>query len=138
MRFTLHQKNLDITPALREYIEQKILKPVEKFISNIKVPELPLLDIEIGRTTRRHKKGQVYRAEANLKLNGKMIRAEAVDEDVHAACDMVKDELHREIVSYKSRALSLLKRRARSIKKSLSLDPAARFNRKGRIREEGM
>mgnify|MGYP001559398125 CR=1 FL=1 len=138
MRFTLHQKNLDITPALREYVEQKILKPVEKFIKNIRVPELPILDIEIGRTTQHHKKGQVFRAEANLKLNGAMIRAEAVDEDAHAACDSVKEQLRREIISYKTRALSLFKRRARSLKKAITLDPAAQFRRKGRTREEGI
>ena len=138
LRFTLHQKNLEITPALRVYVEEKILKPVERFIKNVKVPELPILDIEIGRTTRHHKKGLVYRAEANLKLNGKMIRAEAVDEDVHAACDLVKEELRREIVSYKDKALAVLKRRARSVKKALSLDPAARLNRRGRIRAQGI
>ena len=46
-------------------------------------------------------------------------------------------ELEREILAYKSRLRALEKRGARRLKKDMRLDPAARFYRKGRMREEG-
>ncbi len=138
MRFSLRQKNFEITPALRTYIDDKILKPAQRLVKNIKLPDLPLLDIGVMRTTLHHRKGQVYRVSANLALNGKLIRVEQEDEDVHAAIDSVEDELRRGILSYKQKIAALLKRGARKAKKELRLDRAARFFRKGRIREEGI
>ncbi len=137
MRVTIRQKDFEITPALRQYIEERVLNPVARFVKNIPVPDLPILDLEIGRWTRHHKKGDVYHVAASLALNGKLIRVEAENEDVHAACDEVEEQLKQEITSYKSRAFSLLKRGARAAKKMLRLDAAARFFRRGRIRDEG-
>lgn len=137
MRITIRQKNLEITLALRSYIESKLISPVQKLVRGIKLPDLPILDLEVGRTTQHHHKGKVYRVAANLALNGKLIRAEAEDVDVHAACDLVEDELKREITHYKTRASSLLKRGARAVKRELRFDRAARLFTKGRVRNEG-
>lgn len=138
MRFLLRQKNFEITPALRTYIDNKILKPAQKLVKNIKLPDLPILDLNVMRTTLHHRKGQVYRVSANLALNGKLIRVEREDEDVRAAIDSVEDELRRGILSYRQKITALLKRGARRAKKELRLDQAARFFRRGRIREEGI
>ena len=137
MRVTIRQKNFEITPALHAYIEEKVLAPVRKFVAHIPLPDLPILDLEIGRWTRHHKKGDVYRVTASLALNGKLIRAESENEDIHAACDEVQEALTREITTYKGKAFALLKRGARVAKKMLHLDAAARLFRRGRIRDEG-
>lgn len=137
MRVTVRRKNLDITPALLKYIETKLLKPIRRLMQSLAVKDLPILDLEIGRTTRHHRKGRVYHAEANLSLDGKMLRAEVDDEDVRAACDLLEEELEREILDYKNRARALERRGARRAKKDLRFDRRARFYRRGRTWNEG-
>lgn len=137
MRITIRQKNLQITPALRAYVELKLLKPIERLMKNAAGDALPILDLEFGRSTRHHRKGKVYHAEASLALDGVLLRAEVDDEDIRAACDLLAEELEREIVTYRGRARAKERRGERVAKKELHLDPAARLFRKGRIRNEG-
>ncbi len=59
--------------------------------------------IEIGRTTRHHKKGEVYRAEAQIKLKSQSIRAEGIANTVFGAIMQMKDRLKRELSKYKTR-----------------------------------
>ena len=137
MRVTVRHKNFKMTPALKEYIGKKITAPAEKFLKSAAAGGLPLLDIEISRTTRHHRKGRVYMVAATLALGKKTIRAQVLDEDPYAACDLLEDELKREIQTHKTKSLALFKRGARKTKKDLHLAPAARLFRKGRIRNEG-
>lgn len=138
MRITVRRKNIDaLTPSLEEYIEKKIIQPVKKLLASYADGDLPVLDIEVGRTTKRHRKGMVYHAQATLAIGKKILRAEVENEDVRAACDLLKEELEREIEKHKDRNLSLLKRGARRLKKLLNFHPDAQLNEKGRVREEG-
>lgn len=137
MRVTIRQKNLKITPALTKYIEQKVLKPIRRLLKESIVRDLPILDLEFARTTRHHRKGKIYRAEANLTLGKKMIRAEADEEDVRKACDLLQVELEREIRSYKGKRMAQDRREGRKVKGEFRYDPAARILRKGRNRNEG-
>lgn len=137
MRVTIRKKNLDITPALGSYIEQKLLKPLKRSLRGIIASELPILDLEVGRSTRHHHKGKVYRVAANLTIGKKLLRAEAEDEDIRAACDLLEEELGREILKFKGSSRARTRRAARAAKKDLHFDPAARLYRKGRIRNEG-
>lgn len=137
MRVTIRQKNLKITPALTRYIEQKILKPVRRLLKKGISSDLPILDLEFGRTTRHHRQGRIYHAEANLALGKKLLRAEVDDEDIRSACDLLEEELGREIRAFKGKRLSLAKREGRAAKRETRYHPAARFYRKGRIRNEG-
>ncbi len=137
MRVTIRQKNLEITPALRVYVESKLLKPIRRFMKDAAAEDSSILDLELGRSTMHHKKGKVYHAEVSLTLRGRLLRAEADDEDIRVACDILAEELRREILSYQNRARALELRSGRVAKKDLRLDPAARLYRKGRIRNEG-
>lgn len=128
---------MEITPALGIYVETKLLKPLRRLLKSHPSQELPILDLEFGRTTRHHLKGKIYHAEATLSLDGKILRAEVDEEDIRAACDFLEAELKKEIINYKNKALALHKREARRVKKDLRLNPAARMYRKGRIRDEG-
>jgi ribosomal subunit interface protein len=138
VRVTIRQKNLKITPALTIYIDQKVLKPIRRLLKESSAGELPILDLEFARTTRHHHKGKVYRAEANLTLGKKVFRAEAEEEDIRKACDLLQEELEQEIRSYKGKRMAQDRREGRGVKRELHYDPAARFNRKGRIRQEGI
>lgn len=149
MRVTIRQKNLEITPALSIYIETKLLQPLHRLLKSNLGKELPILELEFGRATRHHRKGKIYHAEANLSLNGKFLRAEVDGEDIRATCDLLEEELERQILTYKTRMQALYKRGARRAKKDLRFDSAARFSieraslrsasgrAKGRIIDEG-
>lgn len=138
MRVTIRRRNLELTPSLATYAEKKIIEPIQKLLKRIRDDELPILDVELARTTRHHRKGNVFHAEANLSLDGTMLRAEATAEDIRAACDLLEEELRRELTHYKTKRTAIEKRRARQVKKDVRLSRAARLYRKGRIREEGV
>lgn len=104
MKINIKATNLDLTPALKEYIERKI-GDLERFLVKIEREgggEISAF-VEVGRSTRHHHKGKVFQAECDLKLPGKMIRAEDVSWDVRVAIDAVKDKLQQEIKKYKER-----------------------------------
>lgn len=137
MRVSLRQKNIEITPPLAEYIDRTLIKRIEKLLTESAEKELPILDIEIARTTEHHKKGNVFRASASLSLGSARLYCSADHENTRAACDVLEKELEQEIKKFKGKRAALDKRRARSIKKDIRFDPAARRFRKGRIRNEG-
>lgn len=137
MRVSIRQKNLEITPALNSYIETKILKPIRRLLKSHQNSELSLLELEVGRSSLHHQKGKVYYVSAALSFDGKTIQAKSEAEDIRRACDLLEEELKKEMVNYQSKSRALNKRAARRVKKDLRLDSAARFYRKGRILDEG-
>lgn len=54
-------------------------------------------DVEVGRTTKHHQKGDVFRAEVNLQIPGKLLRAEEEDEDLYVALKNAVGTLEREL-----------------------------------------
>ena len=137
MRVNIRQKNIEVTAPLREYIEEKIIRSAEKFLQAQSVTDLPIMDIGVERTTMHHRKGDVYKVEANLAVGGRMFHAQAHGDDVRAACDLLEAELEHEMYAHKNKVITVFRRGARAFKRSMRFDPAARFWRKGRIREEG-
>lgn len=147
MKITIRQKDLEITPSLQEYIEKKVVQPVQKFLKRNAATDLParktfrsdgpVLDIEVGRTTKHHHKGNIFHASATLTIGKRVIRAEATDVDIRAACDQIEKELKREIDTFKSKASAIQKRAARAVKRETRFTKAARIKDKGRVWEEG-
>lgn len=137
MRIAIRQKDMEITPELRAYAEQKVARPVQKRLKRLALSDAPILDIEISRITHHHHKGLVYAATATLAMGRHTIRAESAEADAHAACDALEDALTREIVHYKTRSRSLFRRGARKAKQYLKISPLAWFSRGSRGRDEG-
>ena len=117
MRTTFKGKNTDLTPSLRAYIESKLVRPTEKLVSKSDAKENLLLEIEVGRTTKHHRKGMVWWAEANLKIGKRLLRAEQSGEDPREVIDLVEEELKREIVTYKGKSQTKEIRGARKLKR---------------------
>lgn len=115
MRTTLKGKNTILTPALRVYIEEKLIAPTQKLLSSHTGDDL-LLEIEVSRTTKHHRKGQVWRAEANIQLGKRLIRAEYEGVGPHEVIDVVENELRREITSFKGKSKAKEIRGARKLK----------------------
>ncbi len=102
MQISLKAKEIELTPSLRTYAEDK-LGALAKMISKAEQTSEPELVVEIGRTTRHHHRGPVYRAEANLRLPGKMLRAEHIDLDLRVAIDRLRDKLRMELDKFKNK-----------------------------------
>ncbi len=110
IKHNLKVVNCELTPALRSYAEDK-LDSLSKFID--KSDGSVLFEMEIGLETRHHRHGPIYRAEINLRLTGKELRAVAREEDLYAAIDKARDEMVAAVRSYRGRQQSLVRRRAR-------------------------
>jgi putative sigma-54 modulation protein len=97
MKIQIKSTNITLTRNLRNYIEEKI-GGCEKFINTKFSPEAY---VEIEKTTEHHRKGDVFRAEINLVLPGKLLRCEAKREDIYLAINEAKDKLQRKLKQYK-------------------------------------
>lgn len=110
---------IDLTPAIEDYVHKKI-DSLKKFFQHYAEESGELLfEIEIGKTTEHHRKGDVYRAEINFNSDSTHVRAEATRDDIYAALDEAKDEMSRELRRNKRKAIHLLKRGGAMFKKLL-------------------
>lgn len=102
-------------PSIEAYLKEKI-NSLDKFL----LPDDSIYaDVELAKTTKHHQKGDIFRAEVNLKVPGRLIRAVAEEWDLRVAIDTVKDSLQREIKANKEKNISLYKKGARLFKKIL-------------------
>lgn len=105
--------NMDITAHIQDYLYKK-LDHLNKFIDP--ADESVLCDVELGRTTNHHNKGEVFRVEINLHIAGKNLRAVSEEEAILAAIDIAKDEMVRELTSAKEKKVSLTRKGGAKIK----------------------
>ena len=85
--------DIDLTDAIKAAVERELaaLDPMlERWGASS-------ADVEVGRTTQHHNKGEVFRAEVNLQIPGKLLRAEDENEDLYVAIKNVSKTLAREL-----------------------------------------
>lgn len=129
MKVTIKTTNLDLTPAIKKAIEEKIAT-LDKFIPYIDTSLQAFFEVALE--TRRHKKGKIYYAEANIKVPGKIIRSEAREENIYRAINEVKDELQRLLEKYQKRQIAKRERAVRSLKRKWRYSSLVREKEKGR------
>ena len=95
LKIDIFANDMELTDAIRSAIETK-LGTLDKFLEHAGTPQE--LRVDVGKTTQHHNKGQLFRAEANLRIPGDLIRAENTSYELYGAIDLLKDELKREIV----------------------------------------
>ncbi len=141
MKINLKTTNIDLDEALRIWVEKKIGE-IDKFLGDFDSAELLAGErekieawVEIGKTTKHHLKGEIFRAEAQLYLPGKKIRATATDIDLRVAVNGVKDLLQREIKKYKGKRLARARSWARNIKKGFRTPSFLRVKAQRKILE---
>ncbi len=117
MQIKIKATNIELTDAISAYVEEKI-RSVEKFIVQHE-EEVPLVEIEVGKTTKHHNSGEVFRAEVSMRVRGKHFRAVSEKSDLYTAIDDMKDGLIRELNSYKGKERSMVRRGAGMIKNLL-------------------
>ena len=134
MRIILKGTNLELNEELRNYVDEKI-GGLDKFLKN--VDGTLEARVELAKTTNHHQQGDIYRAEVNLDFSGKVLRAVEEKEDLFTAIDGIEDELKREIIKFKGKRNTEIRRGARIIKKFKHLSPMSwaknefrKFNRR--------
>jgi len=104
MHLDIASKHLDLTPPLRSYIEEKI-GGIAKFIEPFDLEGGADCKVTVERATAHHHKGEVFRAVADLRFPGAVLRAEEFHEDARAAIDEVRRKLLAEIETHKGKML---------------------------------
>jgi putative sigma-54 modulation protein len=113
IKMNIKATNFSVTPAIQDYIEKR-LGVLERHVRPD--DESARADIEIGRTTKHHKGGEIFRAEVNLHVAGKNFFAESEKEDLYVAIDDLKDEVSRKLASWKDKRIGFIRRGGRKIK----------------------
>lgn len=91
MQFNLSGRHLEITPALRAYIETKMPR-LERHFDHVTSAHV-ILSVEKERK----------KAEATMHVNQANLFAEARDNDMYAAIDRLMDKLDRQIKKHKEK-----------------------------------
>jgi len=125
MKIIFKKKDFEITSNVESYVEKK-METLEKFFKSFNEEKI-IVEVELGKATVRQKTGDIFRAEINLSLGGKIFRAESEQADLLAAIDETRDDLEQEIKKFKERKETIFIRGARSIAKKLRISPLARF-----------
>lgn len=116
MKINLKSTNLAVTPEISDYLDKR-LEAAEKFLP--KDYGACMADVELGRTTRHHQTGDIFRAEVNILIGKKSFRAVSENQDLFSAIDAVKDEITRALGADKGKRISLLRRGGQKIKNAL-------------------
>ena len=96
MNLTISGHHLEVTPALRGYVTQKLDRITRHFDQVVDVRVL--LTVE----KQKEKEGR-QRAECNIHVKGSDLFAECASEDLYAAVDELVDKLDRQAVRHKDR-----------------------------------
>ena len=83
--------HLDITPAIRDYVNAK-LDRINRHFDHV-------IDMDVVMTVEKLDQ----KVEVNVHLSGKDIHVEANDADMYAAIDRLTDKLDRQILKHKER-----------------------------------
>lgn len=102
MKVQIKSTNLELTPALLEYIEKKV-SSITNLLARFENKSEAKAFVEIARTTLHHKRGDVYAAEVNLDLGSAMLRVSKSHRDVRAAIDLMKDALREKLARHKKK-----------------------------------
>ncbi|MEK7607024.1 MAG: ribosome-associated translation inhibitor RaiA [Patescibacteria group bacterium] len=110
MKCNIKTTNITLDAPLQVYIEEKI-GTLGKFVPQHVENGVAEAWVEIGKTSQHHKTGFIWRAECDIRLPGKILRAEDIDIDLRVAIDHVKDDLQRQLTAYKEKTLTKTKRK---------------------------
>jgi putative sigma-54 modulation protein len=91
MNLSITGRHLEVTPAIREYVINKMAR-VSRHFDNV-IDTQVILSVERLNHT----------AEVTMHLRGKDIHCEAVDENLYAAIDLLADKIDRQVIKYKSK-----------------------------------
>ena len=96
MKLLIHGRNLDVTPALRDYTEEKLSRALNNFNGLVKEADVHL-------SVARNPRVPQQTAEVTVYANGTVIRAQERSENLYASIDLVAGKLSRQLRRHKER-----------------------------------
>ncbi len=96
MKLLIHGRNLELTPALREYTQSKLQRAFHHFEGMVKEADIHL-------SVARNPRVPQQTAEVTVFANGTIIRAQERSESLYASIDLVASKLSRQLRRYKDR-----------------------------------
>jgi putative sigma-54 modulation protein len=96
MNLIISGHHLELTPAIREYVQNKLDRIIRHFDHVIDIAVI--LGVE-----KPSEKDKRQRAEVNLRLRGNVIHVESFAHDLYAAIDTLIDKLDRQVLKYKAK-----------------------------------
>jgi ribosomal subunit interface protein len=97
MEINIKATKAKLAPEAHQIIKEKI-EGLKKYCDCI-----IKADVELGITTFHHQKGDIFRAEVNLEVPGKVLRAEAETDNIEKSMNQVRDKLKNELKKYKEK-----------------------------------
>jgi len=107
MQLNIKASNLELTERIKGYAQEK-MDMLDKYLGKFKIISA---HFEVRKTTNHHLKGEIYAAEANLVINGDLLRVEKTEKDLFKAIDKVKDHLEMMIKKYKDKKIDRKKQK---------------------------
>ncbi len=92
MRVHLSGHHVEVTPALRRYVDRKLGRIVKRFDR--------LIDVHCVLTVEKLR----HRAESTVRLSGSTLHAAATEDDMYAAIDALFDKLEEQVRRHKEKA----------------------------------
>lgn len=102
MNVKIKATKIKLTPEIKDYVQEK-MDMLEKYLGSVAVINC---DVEVGMIVGGQNKGKIYRAEANIRVPGEILRVEKTEKELFKAIDKVKDHLARSIRRYKEKKIS--------------------------------
>ncbi|MFT7404201.1 MAG: putative sigma-54 modulation protein [Zhongshania sp.] len=93
MQITVSGHHVDVTPALRDYVNNKLTK-LQRHFDNITNTDVTLTVEKL-----------VQKAEATVHVAGADLFATCESEDMYAAIDSLTDKLDRQLIKHKEKSL---------------------------------
>ncbi|RXT03988.1 ribosome-associated translation inhibitor RaiA [Ammoniphilus sp. CFH 90114] len=94
MRYNIRGENIEVTPALREYVEKKVGR-LEKYFDDISPSTEAHVTLRVLRDE--------HTIEVTIPMPGVILRAEDTHTDMYAATDLVVEKLERQIRKHKTK-----------------------------------
>ena len=96
MNLTISGHHLELTPAIREHVQNKLERIKRHFDHVIDIAVILTID-------KLPEKEKRQRAEITLRVRGKDLHAVSIAQDLYAAIDLLIDKLDRQVIKYKSK-----------------------------------
>ncbi len=96
MNLTISGHHLEVTPAIREYVQNKLERVQRHFDQVIDISVI----LTVDNLTEKEKR---QKAEINLRVSGKTVFAESSSQDLYAAIDTLIDKLDRQVMKHKTK-----------------------------------
>lgn len=119
MHITIKATHMDLTDAIRSYVEEKVAmleKVLDANDTTIRV------DVEVETLGDQHSDGATSRAEINLHVGGTTYRSTQEHGDLYAAIDMVKDEMLEQLTRAKDKQATRSKQEGARLKEIMQTE----------------